>query len=123
MIKIIELLGTTATGGAVTIKSGATLSKLLKVQWVDGDLSDGVDAVLSVVNSDHTETILTLTDANADAMYSPRTPIHTPTGAAITYDGTRVAYDKFILAGQLQLAITAGGDAHTGGMYVFVEVE
>lgn len=123
MIKIIKLIGTTAAGGGVTVTGDSIVGKLISVQWVDGDLADGVDAVLSVVNSEHTQTLLTLTDANSDAWYYPRTPIHTNAGAAITYDGTRVVYDKYIVAGKLQLAITSGGDTKTGGAYVFVDDE
>ena len=121
MIKKIDMTGTTAAGGTVTLTSGAVFGKLLAVQWVDGDLVDGVDAVLSVAGSAHLQTLLTLTDANSDAWYYPRTPVHTNAGADITYDGTRIVYDKFMLAGKLSLAIASGGSVKTGGAYVFIE--
>lgn len=121
MIRKIKLIGTTDGSGDATVYSGTIIGKVEAVQWVDGDLADGVDAVLSVANSEHTQTILTLTDANSDAWYYPRTPIHTNAGAQITYDGTRVVYDEFIVAGDLKLVISSGGDTKTGGAYVFVE--
>lgn len=122
MLKKVNLIGTTATGGAVTVKSGHVCGKLIAVQWVDGDLADGVDAVLTVANSVHPVTLLTLTDANSDAWYQPRVPMHDTVGAAVTFDGTNELYTEAVVDGALQLAITSGGDAKTGGTYVWLDV-
>jgi hypothetical protein len=119
-----KLTGTTATGGAATITSiNRVTGKLHAVEWIDGDLADGVNAVLSVVRDDTAPdyTLLTLTDANNDAVYYPRVIIHSEAGAALT--GTSGGDRAMpIINGQLQLAITSGGDAKTGGAIVYYEV-
>lgn len=90
------------------------------VDWIDGDLTDGVDAVLSVTNTpsgvDHT--LLTLTNANADAMYYPRRVVDTTAGAAAAG-----VYDRFIVDGTLKLSITDGGASKTGGCVVYVSTD
>ena len=90
------------------------------VDWIDGDLTDGVDAVLSVTNTpsgvDHT--LLTLTNANADAMYYPRRVVDTTAGAAAAG-----VYDRFIVDGVLKLAVTSGGASKTGGCVVYVSTD
>jgi hypothetical protein len=119
----IKLVGTTATGGAATIQAVArAVGKLHAVEWIDGDLADGVDAVLSVVRDDNAAdyTLLTLTDADNDAVYYPRVLQHSELGAALTgtAGGDRT---QPIINGYLKLAITSGGDAKTGGCIVYFE--
>ena len=93
------------------------------VEWVDGDFADGVDSVLSVTNTDSgvDSTLLTLTDANIDAWYYPRVALHDTAGAAVTYDGTRPIYGRFVVNGTLKLTVTSGGDTKTGGAVVYYE--
>jgi hypothetical protein len=124
-IEVVKLTGTTNSSGAATILSEDTYNaKLCMVQWVDGDLADGVDAVLSVTKTgtgvDYT--LLTLTDANNDAVYHTRGGASSATGAAMLYaaDGTAVPV-KVPVVGQLKLVIADGGSAKTGGAYVFLE--
>ncbi len=109
------LQGTTASDGSVTITGERTISGLLvAVQWIDGDLADGVDAVLSTINSPAAATLLTLTNANNDALYYPRVVAHSNVGAAQT------AVDQFqLIEGLPKLAITNGGGAKTGGCVIY----
>lgn len=107
---------TTGTDGSGTIVDTMAIFGLLyAVEWIDGDLADGVDAVLSVINTPSAvdATLLTLTDANADDWYYPRDLAHDAVGAALT-DRT-----LFMLNGTLKLAVTDGGDTKTGGCIVY----
>lgn len=120
-MEMMRLIGTTNASGAVTIDGeNVVLGVLLAVEWIDGDLTDGVDAVLSCQStiSGVAQTILTLTDANNDAWYYPRSVVHSEAGAALTgtSGGDRT---PFILNGKPRLAITSGGDTHTGGCYLY----
>lgn len=122
MLKSMRLVGTTAVGGAATIVGNSVVGKLYAVQWIDGDLEDGVGFTLSVTNSDApTATLLTVAAANEDKMYYPRELVHkTEDGAALT--GTSGGDRALpVIAGTPQLAITAGGDAKTGGAILFWE--
>lgn len=122
----MRLIGTTDASGDVTI-NGETgvFGRLYAVEWIDGDLTDGVDAVLSCQStpSGVAQTILTLTNANADAWYFPRAVVHSEAGAALTgtSGGDR---EMFLLTGKPRLVIASGGDTHTGGaiIYFFSEV-
>jgi len=98
--------------------------RVVKVTWIDGDLTDGVDAVLSVTatSSGVDETLLTLTNANSDAIYWPRETLDDNTGVDVTFDGTRtVTVEPNVIYGKLKLAVTSGGATHTGGCIVTVE--
>jgi hypothetical protein len=97
---------------------------LYGVKWVDGDLEDGVDAVLSAVNtpSGVDTTLLTLTNADNDLWYYPRHNAHTNAGAAIV-DGTDLTGERVmpIVDGQLKLAVSNGGNAKTGKCIVYLK--
>lgn len=115
-LKSLRLTGTTDTSGDLTLTAESPLlGWLVGVEWKDGDLADGVDAVLSVANrpSEVDQTLLTLSNANDDAMYYPRTAEHDETGAA------RGTYTLMIIEGTLKLVIAAGGNAKTGGCIVY----
>ena len=113
----INLQGTCSTGGAATLTSSkAIFGKLYAVRWIDGTLADGVDATLTVIRSDATVTLLTLTNANDDKMYYPLVLAQSNVGADLT-----AIYQEQIVDGYLQLAITAGGNAGVGGAIVYIE--
>lgn len=120
----VRLIGTTDSSGDLTLTSENTYNgELVMVQWVDGDLVDGVDAVLSVTKTDAgvDYTLLTLTNANNDALYHTRAILTDQAGATITYDGTNEVYGCIPVVGQLKLVISSGGDTKTGGAIVFLE--
>lgn len=93
---------------------------LYAVEWVDGALADGVDAVLSVTNtlSGVDLTLLTLTDANSDLMYYPRVIADGVTGADLTG-----WYVQHVVDGTLKLTVTSGGSAATGACIVYLNRE
>lgn len=120
----IKLYGTTDSSGDLTETSVMPVfGELYAVEWIDGTLVDGVDAVLSCVRDDNAAdfTLLTLTDANADAWYQPRVPCHDAAGAAVTFDGTNEIYCKAVVNGYLKLVVSSGGDTKAGGCIVYVE--
>ena len=120
-LESMRLIGATSAGGAATIAGEApVLGLLYAVEWVDGDLVDGVDAVLSVTLTESAvnQTLLTLTDANSDAWYYPRALVHDAAGAALT--GT-AGGDRClpVINGVLSLTIASGGATKTGGAIVY----
>lgn len=120
----VKLTGTTAADGSLTVLSeGVYNGELCAVQWIDGTFDNGVDAVLSVTNTDAGVdlTLLTLTDANDDAFYPVRAIAKDQAGATITYDGTNEVYTEIPVVGRLKLVVTAGGNAKTGGCIVYLE--
>lgn len=113
------LLGTTSTAGAVIINGERTiLGRLYAVKWIDGDLVDGVDAVLSAIGGVVDTPLLTLSNADNDAIYYPRNIMHSESGAALTgtSGGDR---DLMLIDGQLRLTIASGGDTKTGGAIIY----
>lgn len=117
----VILVGTTAGGGSVTVTDTKSRTGLLyAAEWIDGTLADGVDATLTVQNTESgvVTTLLTLTNANDDAWYHVRHLVHDETGTALTgtAGGDRVMP---VINGTLQLAITSGGATNTGGCIVY----
>lgn len=122
MLDHIKLEGTTNGSGDATVTATVPTHGILKaVEWIDGDLADGVDAVLSFVsaNSGVSRTLLTLTNANDDDWYFPHEAAHDNAGAAVTFDGTNEVYVQPVISGTLSLVISSGGDTKTGGCVVY----
>ena len=115
-LKNIVLGGTTDGSGALTVNAETHIyGQLFAVEWVVGSFAAGVDAVLSVQEtaSGVAQTLLTLTDANANAQYYPRLVVHGETGIALT--GTSGGDRTMpLIAGRLRLAVTSGGAAQSG---------
>lgn len=89
---------------------------LYAVEWVDGDLVDGVDATLSMTEtlSEVDKTLLTLTDANSDAWYYAR---------ALECDNAGTATDFYtmqVVDGKLKLVVSNGGDTKSGACIVYL---
>lgn len=124
MLKWIKLYGTTAADGTLTVTAGTKAQGILKsVEWIDGTFADGVDAVLSQIRDDNAADIamLTLTDANVDAVYYPRYAASDNAGAAISYAATFPIYVEGFLNGTLKLVVSSGGNAKDGGCIVYYE--
>lgn len=116
-IKSVKLTVTTdASGDGTATATYSILGRLVAVKWIDGDLVDGVDAVLSATANESgvDDTLLTLTNANADAWYHPRTTIDTEAGAEVATE-----YAPLIIDGTLKLVVSSGGNAKTGGCIVY----
>lgn len=115
-LRYLELEATTDGSGDATVNAPARIiGKLIAVEWVVGDFAAGVDAVISEQGrvSGVARTLLTLTDANANAIYYPRYVVHSEAGVALTgtSGGDReMAY----LMGTPRLVVAQGGDTKTG---------
>ncbi len=118
-LKELRLNATTdASGDATTNSTVPVIGRLYAVRWIDGDFSDGVDAVISTQNHDAAATLLTLTDANSDATYYPRDLVHNAAGGALTgTSGGDRALPLFV--GLPRLVVSSGGATKTGGCILF----
>jgi len=119
MIRFIKLYGTTDSSGDLTVTSDVNaLGILNSVEWIDGTFDDGVDAVLTNIRDDDASdiTLLTLTDANIDKVYSPRYLVQDNAGADIA-----ATYDRHFVNGKLKLVVADGGDTKSGGCIVYYE--
>ena len=117
-----RLYGAVSAGGAGTFTSETSVFGLLyAVQWIDGTLADNNTAVLSSINSEGAETLLTLGagEGDADVKYYPRalTCDNAATALTGTAGGDRVCP---LVWGQLQLVIASGGTSTLGGCICYV---
>lgn len=129
MIHTVEFAITTSAGGAYD-SSATPLSAphanvsdhrkgpllLYAVEWIDGDLEDGVDATLSMTSTSSgvDKTLLTLTNADNDAWYYPRVPTSDNTGVGTLF------YTPQVVEGTLKLVVTDGGTTKTGKCIVYL---
>ena len=114
-LKEIRLAITTDGNGDATVTSPETTNGwLYAVQWDDGDLVDGVDAVLTLsgLGTGADVTVLTLTDTNVDKWFYPRILEHDETGADLT---TRTFY---AIDGSLKVVVSDGGDTKSGTVLI-----
>lgn len=117
-VKVIQIT-TDGSGDFVGTLAVKTPAKLHAAQWVDGDLVDGVDAVLTCTQfapRDLVTTLLDLTDANADALYYPKVTGDTPAGVEITD-----AYESPLVHGVLTLTVSDGGSEKSGALWLYLE--
>ena len=113
-MKTMRLNATTDASGDATTNGGHSINGVLyAVQWIDGDLADGVDAVISTQGADSSGTLLTLTNANNDAWYYVREATCNNTGAA---DGDTTLP---VAVGTPRLVVSSGGNAKTGGCILY----
>lgn len=107
---------TNGSGAFTGTVAGVGVGLLYAVQWVDGDLADGVGAVLSVASavSAVDDTLLTLTAANADKWYYPRVVEHGNTGSDLT------TYALQVVTGALKVVVSSGGDAKSGAVHFWL---
>lgn len=112
MLRDVKLTGTTDASGNLTVDADMQIAGLLfGIEWVVGSFDTGVDAVVSMQTtpSGVAKTVLTLTNANANAFYNPREAEHDNTGAAITG-----AYCYPLVVGKPRLTVSSGGNTKTG---------
>lgn len=110
-----------ADGNGVFKSETSVFGLLYAVQWIDGTLADSNTAVLSTINSEGAETLLTLGagEGDADVKYYPRALVCDASATALTgtAGGDRVCP---LVCGTLQLVIAAGGVSTSGGCIVYI---
>lgn len=127
MIRQVKFDITTSSGGAytssVTTAPQSEVSKwkegpvlLYAVEWIVNELDAGVDATLSMTDtiSGTDKTLLTLTNADANAWYYPRIVENDNTGAATAF------YTLQVVEGTLKLVIASGGNVQRGTCIVYL---
>lgn len=83
------------------------------LEWVDGDLDNGVDPVLSVTTASGVTTVLWDVDnTDDDAWYYPR--------AEITLTDTTDHPILYVVAGTLSLVVANGGATKSGKLLVYL---
>lgn len=118
-MRVVPIAFTTSTAGGATEVSQSVNGMLYAVVWNKGTCDNGVDCTLSTVNSAGAATLLTLTDANASAIYYPRHLQHSEAGAALT--GTAGGDRTMpIASGNLKIVVAQGGSAKTGSVTCYV---
>ena len=106
-----------AAGSAGSATNNATSSHVItgpicSLGVTYGDSPPGTTdvTVATAGNNGPALTILTLTNANTSGWFHPRHVVDDNAGADITYDGTRVVYDKICIADNIKVTI-AGADS------------
>jgi hypothetical protein len=111
---------TNASGDATVNGETSVFGRLEAVEWVLGTFDAGVDATLTcqATLSGVAQTLLTLTNANANALYYPRALVHDATGGALTgtSGGDRTL---MLLTGKPRVVIAQGGNVKTGAVILY----
>lgn len=111
----IAIYGTTDGSGDLVAQATVTQTGLLYGLYYDaGTFADGVDVVVATVNAESARTILTITNGNDSAMYSPRDNEHDTSGTSLG------AGALFVVDGLLQITVSSGGDTLTGGIVAYI---
>lgn len=117
-VKVINIT-TDADGDFVGTLVVKTPAKLHAAQWIDGDLANGVDAVLTNTQfapRDLETTLLNLTNADNDAFYYPRVTGDTAAGVEI-----EDAYAAPLVHGLLTLTVSDGGSTKSGALWLYLD--
>lgn len=126
MLRKVELYGTTATTGALTVTSSShVLGALEAARWIDGTFADNVTATLSMLGNGIMPDIDLIVwgagEADDDGLFHGYTVVKDNGAATVTFDGTNEIYGRQIVDGQLKLVVAAGGDTKVGGCVVYID--
>lgn len=110
----------TATGGAGTGWTPVVNGRVLHIRYVKTDYTNGV--TFAITGETTGAAIWSEVGVNASTERVPRQATHSTAGVAALYagSGTAVLGDIVLANERIQIAVTAGGDAHTGTFYVTV---
>lgn len=105
---------TTDASGDCTAYSSNVTGRILAIRYKPGTLDTGAD--LTITADATGAAIITLTNAGtSNVSYYPRVQVHGPTGAALTYDGTRTINEPpFVSNERIKIVVAQGGNALTG---------
>jgi hypothetical protein len=97
-----------ATGSATT--PGVIAGKVLAVHVNYTNQPSTTDVTIATVHAP-VVTILTLTSANTDGWFYPRTAVHDATGGALTFDGTEPIAEPVPVCDQVKVTVAQGDGA------------
>jgi len=125
MIDLLKIL-VTASGGAGT-STGSAYSPHVngRILAVHVDHSAGgtgaTDTTLVDAEDPAAETIYTKSDSVTDVKIYPRRATQNNAGTNITYDGTRIVYEPYVVCGRLLAAIAQANDGQTATFSVWLD--
>jgi hypothetical protein len=113
----VRLTFSTDGDGAATASHVPEFAKLYAVEWLDGDLANGVDATVTITNraTGVDRTVLTLTNADNDAFYHVGAGVYDAAGGTIAG-----SYVPVIVDGTLTVTVANGGSAKAGGIRFYL---
>lgn len=111
---------TTDGDGAATGYTDEVTGRILSVQYVKDDFTDGVDFAITANTTG--QGIWTESNVNASTTRAPRQATHDSVGAASLYAAAGEPVEDYIyLAGEkVKIVIAQGGDTKSGTFYVTV---
>lgn len=116
MIDTIQFSTGTTTGGAGASTATGYSPPIqgevvaVHVNYVGSPPAGTTDFTLSDENDPAAESIVTLANQAGDIKLYPRRLIETNAGADITYDGTYIVYDRYVVHGRLKAVIAQAND-------------
>lgn len=112
---------TDASGNATAVFEAANgmLDRIAYIKDSGNPFASGVDFAITIVDTG--ETVWTQNDVNATATVAPRQATHSTAGVAALYAATGTAVnEKIAINGQVQVAISSGGNAKLGKFVMFL---
>lgn len=122
MLQEINIPLTTAAGALTTYSESPVFGKLYAVHFKLGTLESGAaDVTISYTGSDGVSvTLLTITNAAANAIYKPRDLVHDAAGTALT--GTAGGDRALpIVAGKIKVVVAQASLVQTGNVLLYVD--
>lgn len=113
-IERVVVAVTTGADGSATAYSTFVSGRIFHVIYEKDDFADGVDVTITLENTG--QVILSQTDLNASATFSPRVPTQDIAGTASLYAGSGEPVEDYLVAGmdRIKIAIAQGGNAKSG---------
>ena len=114
--------------GAATANNTSTVRLRGKVKAVYVKYNDSCPATTDVTiatlgtsPSAPAQNILVITSANTSGWYYPRTQVHGPTGAALTYDGTRTVNESLTIDDRVKVTVAEADDNCDVDVWIVLE--
>jgi hypothetical protein len=112
---------TTASDGSYTGYSPYLSGKLLQIEYVKNNFTDGVDFTITAEATG--ATLWTEANVNAAKVCAPRIATHSNAGVAALYaSGGTAVNDTYALGrDRVKIVLASGGNATTGAFHIVVE--
>lgn len=109
---------TGASSGAGTGYTGVVNGRILSIQYVKTDFTDG--STMTVTGEETGTAIWSETGVNASTVRAPRMATHSTAGAAALYAAGGTAINDYITIAneRVKIEVTSAGNSKTGTYYV-----